>query len=436
MTHLPKKLKQAIALLSFGTFLEYADLMLYIHMGVVLNELFFNTDDPNSTKLLTATGVAITFGFRPIGAFIFGWIGDNFGRIIVLYITTMIMGVTCIIMANLPTYSQIGIIASVGITLCRILQSISSTGELTSCDLYLFEVSKPPIQYPLLGVTYLFSYIGGTFALIIASLVTTQGFNWRLAFWIGGIVALVGTGARKVLLESGEFKNINYRIETIAKNFNISKKAAKQFLLREEEIPNNKIVNNSIYITEMVSPIYFYLSYIYCGDLFKTLFNYSPHEVITHNLIISLFFILKMLFFMYISYYFHPLKILKIQLAISGIFTILVPFLFDYADTVWKLTAIQFGITILAINGFPGYAIFYKYIHITKRFTIASTRYAWGRASMFVATSFGTVFLTEKFGYKGMLVLFLPVLIGYTLTIFYFDKLEKESNAQKNNSKL
>jgi MFS family permease len=429
MKHLTKQLKEAIALLSFGTFLEYADLMLYIHMGVLLNELFFDVSDPTSTKLLTATGIAVTFGFRPIGAWIFGWIGDNWGRITVLYLTTMIMGITCIIMANLPTYSQIGIIASVGVTLCRILQSISSTGELISCTLYLLEVLKPPIQYPLLGITYLFSYIGGTFALIIATLVTTQGIDWRIAFWIGAIIAIIGMGARRTLIESGEFRDINFRINLIAEKLLISKKEAKKLLLKKEEIPNNKIVNNSIFITEMVSPIYFYCTYILCGELFQTLFNYSSHEVISHNLIISIFCILRMLFFMYISYYFNPLKILKIQFIISGFFTLIFPFLLNYADTVWKLTAIQLGITIFTINGFPGYAIFYKYIHIKKRFTIAGTQYAWGRAIMFVTTSFGAIWLIEKFSYPGILFLIVPVLIGYISIVLYFDKLEKESNA-------
>lgn len=427
MTHLTKQLKQTVALLSFGTALEYADLMLYIHMGVVLNELFFDATDSSSTKLLTAIGIAITFGFRPIGAIIFGWIGDNFGRIIVLYLTTLIMGVSCIIMANLPTYSQIGILASVGITLCRILQSISSTGELTSCDLYLFEITKPPIQYPLLGITYLFSYVGGTLALIIASLVTIQGFDWRLAFWIGGIIAIVGTGARKMLLESNEFKDINFRIELIAEKFLISKKEAKKIILKNSEIPDNKIINYFLFIVEMVSPIYFYCTYILCGDLLKTLFNYSSHEVISHNLIISFFCIIRMLLLMYISYYFNPLKILKIQFIISGFFTLIFPFLLDYADTVWKLTAIQFGITIFTITGFPGYAIFYKYIHIKKRFTIAGIQYAWGRAIMFVTTSFGAIILIEKFSYPGLLFLFIPILIGYISFVFYFDKLEKES---------
>jgi MHS family proline/betaine transporter-like MFS transporter len=425
MDKITKGLKQAVAILSFGTFLEYADLMLYIHMGTLLNELFFDNTDPDSTKLLTATGVAVTFGFRPIGAFIFGKIGDNFGRITVLYITTTIMGVTCIVMANLPTYAQIGITASIGLTLCRILQSISSTGELTSCTLYLLEVLKPPIQYPLLGITYLFSYIGGTFALIISTLVTLEGFDWRLAFWVGSIIAVIGMGARRTLLESGEFRNINFRINLIAEKLLISKKEATKIILKKSNIPNNKIVNNSIFITEMVSPIYFYCTYILCGELFKTLFNYSSQEVITHNLVISIFCILRMLFFMYISYYFNPLKILKIQFIISGFFTLIFPFLLNYADTVWKLTAIQLGITIFTINGFPGYAIFYKYIHIKKRFTIAGTQYAWGRAIMFVTTSFGAIWLIEKFSYPGILFLIVPVLIGYISVVLYFDKLEK-----------
>jgi MHS family proline/betaine transporter-like MFS transporter len=53
--------KEAIGLLSIGTFLEYFDLMLYVHMAVLLNELFFPQGDPAVAKLLSALALSITF---------------------------------------------------------------------------------------------------------------------------------------------------------------------------------------------------------------------------------------------------------------------------------------------------------------------------------------------------------------------------------------
>ena len=74
-----KEQKEAVGLLSIGTFLEYFDLMLFVHMGVLLNELFFPKTDPHTTALYSATAFCSSFVFRPIGALIFGYKGIQWG---------------------------------------------------------------------------------------------------------------------------------------------------------------------------------------------------------------------------------------------------------------------------------------------------------------------------------------------------------------------
>lgn len=130
-TSLDKEQKRAVSLLSLGTFLEYFDLMLYVHMAVWLNELFFPKTDPHTASLLAAFAFCTTYIFRPIGALIFGFIGDHVGRKVTVIITIMFMALSCVFMANLPTYAQIGITASWIVTICRIVQGVSSMGELT-----------------------------------------------------------------------------------------------------------------------------------------------------------------------------------------------------------------------------------------------------------------------------------------------------------------
>jgi MFS family permease len=118
---LTREQKQAIGLLSIGTFLEYFDLMLYVHMAVLLNELFFSQDNEFSAQLLSAFSFCITFIFRPIGAILIGRLGDRIGRKATVIITTTVMSISCVVMANLPTYEQVGIVASWAVTICRIL---------------------------------------------------------------------------------------------------------------------------------------------------------------------------------------------------------------------------------------------------------------------------------------------------------------------------
>ncbi|KJV80633.1 putative mFS type sugar transporter [Rickettsia hoogstraalii str. RCCE3] len=63
--------KKAIGILSTGTFLEYFDLMLYVHMTVLLNKLFFPQTDVFTSSLFTALAFCSTYILRPLGALIF-----------------------------------------------------------------------------------------------------------------------------------------------------------------------------------------------------------------------------------------------------------------------------------------------------------------------------------------------------------------------------
>lgn len=68
---LKKDQKEAVGLLQVGTFLEYFDLMIYVHMAVLLNELFFPKTDPYTASLLAAFAFCSTWVLRPFGALIF-----------------------------------------------------------------------------------------------------------------------------------------------------------------------------------------------------------------------------------------------------------------------------------------------------------------------------------------------------------------------------
>lgn len=429
-TDLRVNYKKVVMLLSFGTLFEYFDLMLYVHMGTVLNELFFGATDTQSIRLLGALGLFLTFGARPIGAYFFGKLGDTYGRIIVMYITTIMMSISCLVMAILPTYAQIGFSAAIIMTLCRIIQSLSSVGEVTSCDLYLIETSKPPIQYPLAGIADIFGILGGTCALGITSLVTTNGFNWRWAFLFGFGIAFIGFYARKTLLETSDFADIQMKIRIVMDKFKISANEARKLVYQNTEKESyKKGVKLALFVIQCVYPLYFYLAYVYCGDLLTSLFNYSSIDVIHNNFFLSIVDFINVVFIYIISYYINPLKILKVQLVLSAVLLISFPFLLNNISEPYHLIILQYLLVILAIHGMPAFPIFYKYIPVINRFKTVGMQYAWGRVAMFSFTSFGFIYLEKYFGYIGFLPFFVIVLICYTIALFYFVKLEKESNA-------
>lgn len=78
--------------------------MLFVHMAVLLNELFFPKTDPFTGSLLSAFAFCSTYLLRPFGALIFGYIGDNIGRKHTVIITTLMMSGSCVVMSVLPTY--------------------------------------------------------------------------------------------------------------------------------------------------------------------------------------------------------------------------------------------------------------------------------------------------------------------------------------------
>ncbi|AFC73346.1 MFS transporter [Rickettsia montanensis] len=111
------------------------------------------------------------------------------------------MAITCIITATLSPYSEIGIAATIVITLCRVAQGISSMGEIMGAQIYLTEIIKPPTQYSSVAMIATASTVGGVAALGIASIVTSYSFSWRIAFWMGAVIAVIGLTARTTLRE-------------------------------------------------------------------------------------------------------------------------------------------------------------------------------------------------------------------------------------------
>ena len=257
--------KEAIGLLSIGTFLEYFDLLLYVHMAVLLNELFFPKADPFTASLHSAFAFCSTYVLRPFGALIFGYIGDNIGRKATVIITTMMMSLSCILIASLPTYSQIEITASWLVTICRMVQGLSAMGEVTGANIYITEITKPPIQYPAVTITSICSALGGVFALAVATFVTSFNFNWRIAFWIGAIIALIGARARKSLRETPEFVDAKTQLKLKLSQFNISLDDLKDNPILKRK-PSKKTFLAYFFI-ECAWPVTFYFIFVYCSNI-------------------------------------------------------------------------------------------------------------------------------------------------------------------------
>ena len=423
---LERETKEAVGLLSIGTFLEYFDLMLYVHMAVLLNELFFpETSDPHISALRNAFAFCSTYLLRPFGALIFGYIGDTVGRRATVVITTFIMAISCLIMANLPTYAQIGITASWIVTLCRVAQGVSSMGEIVGAEIYMAETTKPPVQYPIVTIISVFSILGANFALGIAWLTTSQGFNWRLAFWIGTVVAIIGSVARTKRRETPEFIDARRKIKK-----EIAEK--RKFVEELDYIPayHKKASFKTLctyFLLECGWPTCFYFTYIHCGNILRQTFGFTPEQVISHNFGVAIVNLAGYIILAYLSYRIYPLKILKAKAIVFLAFTPIIPYLLINLQTPFGLFLIQAFIMLFVLSCTSAMPIFLKHFPVFRRFTYASIVYALSRTSVSIVISLGLVYLVRYLGHWGILVMILPVAIGYLLGILHFERLEKEA---------
>lgn len=419
---LTKIQKQAVWLLSLGTFVEYFDFMLYIHTAIFLNGLFFPKTDPFTAQLLLALSFCVSYVFRPFGALLFGYLGDKMGRKAMVVMSTTAMSLSCLTMFILPTYAQIGIASAWIMLICRASQGIFSQGEAVSAKLYLTETIKRPAVYPMVGLVAIAASFGAVSALGMASLTTSYGFNWRYAFLMGAGIAVIGAIARTRLLETPDFIQAKKVIEITVGQTGIDKKT-----ITRQSIYNKKIEKSlpiAFFLIQCSGPACFYLIYTYCASILTQVFNQTAVEIIHHNLAIAIIGTSSQIILIFLSYKLFPLKILKVQLMIFIGFILMCPYLLSHANMAFEIFLIQAAIAIFAVDILPAGPIFYSHFPIFKRSTYANLTYALSRTITSVIVSFGLIYLTKFFGYYGLLVLMLPILAGYAFGLRYFEKLE------------
>ena len=423
---LESETKEAIGLLSVGTFLEYFDLMLYVHMAVLLNELFFpKTIDPHTAALRSAFAFCSTYLLRPLGALIFGYMGDRVGRKATVILTTFIMAISCLVMANLPTYAQIGVTASWVVTLCRIAQGMSSMGEIVGSEIYMTETTKPPIQYPIVTLVSIFSVLGGNLALGVAYIATSTGFNWRIAFWIGTVVAAIGSVARTRLRETPEFVDARRKIKREVAE-------GRKFAEELDYIPayhERASIRTLLayFFMECGWPACFYFTYVHCGNILKQTFGFTPEQVISQNFIVSIVNLVGYFILAYLSYRIYPLKLLKAKAIAFLAFILAAPYLLMNLRTSFELFLVQAFVMLFVLGGTSAKPIFLKHLPVFRRFTYAGLMYALSRTSMSIIISLGLVYLVRDFGHWGVFMMMLPVTLGYMFGVFHFEQLEKKA---------
>jgi MHS family proline/betaine transporter-like MFS transporter len=394
-------------------------------MSVLLNELFSPKTDPYNAQLLTALSFCMIFVLRPFGALIFGYIGDKLGRKVTVVITTSLMSMSCLTMFMLPTYADIGIAAAWIMLICRAVQGLSSMGEIIGAQLYLTESIKRPAAFPAVAMLTLSANFGGVAALVIASLATNYGFNWRYAFLVGAGIAIVGAVARTRLREAPDFVNAKREVKRLFEQAGIDKSVLTTSPIYNEK--TGKLLPIAYFLLQCAFPACFYLVFGYCPHILKDTLGCTAPQIIQQNLLVQLSSCTFYVLLTFLSYKIYPLKIIKVQLFVYTSFILACPYLLSQASTPFEILLIQTFILALGVDVFPADPIFYKYFPIFKRFTYTGFAFALSRAIVYVITSVGLIYLTDYFGHYGLLFVMVPILLGFAFGLYYFEKLERDS---------
>ncbi len=191
-----------------GNVLEWYDFSVYGFFATIIAVQYFPSGSP-TTSLIAAFGAfAAGFLMRPVGAVIFGHIGDRFGRGRALQLSVLCMAIPTFLIGWLPTYETIGPAAAVLMVLMRMVQGAAVGGEYTSSIVFLAE-SAPPGRRAFFTCWSMFGATGGILlgsavGAFLSSSMEPEALNswgWRLAFMAGIVVSVAGYFIRRGLVD-------------------------------------------------------------------------------------------------------------------------------------------------------------------------------------------------------------------------------------------
>jgi MFS family permease len=221
-----KEIRLVIAASSAGTIFEWYDFFIYGTLAGLIGAAFFPSDNATLEVLLVWAGFAVGFGFRPLGAILFGFLGDRLGRKYTFLVTVTLMGVATAGVGLIPDAATIGIAAPIIIILFRILQGLALGGEYGGAAVYVAE-HAPPEKRGYYTSFIQASVVGGfvlSIAVVLAcrALIPAEQFaawGWRVPFLLSLILLAISLWMRFKLSESPVFQAMKEAGETAGNPF-------------------------------------------------------------------------------------------------------------------------------------------------------------------------------------------------------------------------
>jgi len=213
--HKPWSMARVIIASSAGTAFEWYDFFIFGSLAPVISRVFFAGLDPTPALLAALALFAAGFAFRPLGALIFGVVGDRLGRKGAFLVTVTLMGAATFLIGLLPTYAQAGTTGPLLLIVLRILQGIALGGEYGGAAIYVAEHAPASKRGASTGWIQSSASFGLLAALLVIVATRTAigeddffAWGWRIPFLVSAVLLAISVWMRAKLSESPEFARL------------------------------------------------------------------------------------------------------------------------------------------------------------------------------------------------------------------------------------
>jgi MHS family proline/betaine transporter-like MFS transporter len=219
----PPRYAARLIAVGIGNFMEWFDFSIYGFFAVAIGKNFFPSSDPTTSLLSTLAVYGVAFLMRPVGGFVIGAIGDKDGRRTALMISVLTMGVATALIAVLPTYAAVGVIAPILLVLIRCAQGFSAGGEWTSSAAFLVENAPPNRRNVMAAVVPMTSALAVSLGAVVAlvlqfalSVEAITSWGWRIPFVAAVPLTVVGLYLRLKLEDTAVFTELKEKSAVVA----------------------------------------------------------------------------------------------------------------------------------------------------------------------------------------------------------------------------
>ena len=194
---------------AIGNIIEYYDFALFGYLATIIGANFFPSDNPAVSAVAAFSAFAIGAIMRPVGAVIFGHIGDAMSRKAVLLLSILMMAIPTALLSILPTFAQAGVYAPLLLVVLRMVQGLSVGGEFSGSIVYVNESAAPKNK----GFMTAVSTSGGLVGILLGGFVcyltpailgdaVMHDWGWRIPFALSVIISITGVFLRRGLRDA------------------------------------------------------------------------------------------------------------------------------------------------------------------------------------------------------------------------------------------